>query len=134
MNTLFIQIQKWLGVNRLQDRKYYGGIVYFSINKIAMEYLLSQWPNLEREFRLTFCCEETAPQTILLNSPEIIRNTLVNFDLRFILWTTQHGENPGLLDERNLEQIQKGDYLFARKFDSRYSKQLTKSINQSIKL
>ncbi|MCE7527887.1 beta-1,6-N-acetylglucosaminyltransferase [Polynucleobacter sp. IMCC 30228] len=134
INTLFIQIQKWLGINRLQDRKYYGGIVYFSINKIAMEYLLSQWPKLEREFRFTFCCEETAPQTILLNSPEIIRNTLVNFDLRFILWTTQHGENPGLLDERNLEQIQAGDYLFARKFDSRYSKQLIKSINQSIEL
>jgi hypothetical protein len=130
INTLFIQIQKWIGIDRLQDRKYYGGIVYFSINKLAMEYLLSQWPNLENEFRLTFCCEETAPQTILLNAPDTIRNTLVNFDLRFILWTTQHGENPGLLDESNLKQIQEGNYLFARKFDSRYSRKLIKSINQ----
>ena len=130
INKIFIQIQKWIGVDRLQDRKYYGGIVYFSINKIAMEYLISQWSNLECEFRFTFCCEETVPQTILLNAPDTIRNTLINFDLRFILWATQYGENPGLLDESNLEQILQGNYLFARKFDSRYSKQLIESINQ----
>ena len=33
INTIFIQIQKWIRVDRLKARKYYGGIVYFSINK-----------------------------------------------------------------------------------------------------
>ena len=133
INTIFIQIQKWIRVDRLKARKYYGGIVYFSINKVAMTYLLSKWHIIEHEFRLTFCCEETAPQTILLNAPESIRKTLVNFDLRFILWATQYGENPGLLDESNLQQILESNYLFARKFDSRYSKSLIKKLDQLVR-
>jgi len=124
LNTAFKQIQKIIGVDRLKDRQYYGGIVYFSINRKAMNYLTEQWKVIEQEFRYAFCCEETVPQTILLNSPKELKETMVNFDLRYILWETQHGENPGLLDERNFPSLNKDEYLFARKFDSRYSSDL----------
>ena len=64
----------------------------------------------------------------MLNGPQDLRESLVNFDLRFILWATQHGENPGLLDLSNLDAILGSEYLFARKFDSRYAKDLLDAI------
>jgi hypothetical protein len=131
LNTTFKQIQKIIRVDRLKNRQYYGGIVYFSINRKAMDYLTAQWKLIEHEFRYAFCCEETVPQTILLNSPKELKETMVNFDLRYMLWETQHGENPGLLDERNFDEINKLEYLFARKFDSRYSTDLVKLLSKS---
>jgi hypothetical protein len=130
LNTSFKIIQKIFRVNRLKNRQYYGGIVYFSINKPAMTYLISQWNLIQNEFKYTFCCEETVPQTILLNSPENLKSTMVNFDLRYMLWDSQHGENPGILDERNFSDLSKGEYLFARKFDTRYSSGLIRSIEE----
>jgi hypothetical protein len=127
-NRSFKGIQKLLGVNRLKDRTYYGGIVYFSLHQDAMRYLLSEWVKIAPEFKYTFCCEETVPQTILLNGPQVLRDSLVNFDLRFILWVTQHGENPGLLDLSNLDSVLGGEHLFARKFDSRFAKSLIEAI------
>jgi hypothetical protein len=128
LNTAFKQIQKMIGIDRLKDRQYYGGIVYFSINRKAMNYLTEQWNIIEHEFRYAFCCEETVPQTILLNSPKELKNTMVNFDLRYMLWETQYGENPGLLDGRNFEALNQPQFLFARKFDSRYAKELIQRI------
>lgn len=130
LNSTFKLIQKLVGINRLKDRQYYGGIVYFSINRKAMEYLTEQWKLIEHEFRYVFCCEETVPQTILLNGPKELKESMVNFDLRFMLWETQHGENPGLLDERNFIGVNKPEYLFARKFDSRYSSSLLARLNK----
>lgn len=129
LNTTFKQIQKMIGIDRLKDRQYYGGIVYFSINRKAMQYLTEQWQKIQDEFRYTFCCEETVPQTILLNSPPELKETMVNFDLRYMLWETQYGENPGILDDRNFSALDKPEYLFARKFDSRYSGTLIQMIN-----
>lgn len=128
LNNSFKLIQKIIGINRLKDRTYYGGIVYFSINQEAMKYLEIQWRNIHQEFKYTFCCEETAPQTILLNSPSNIKDTMVNFDLRYMLWDFQNGENPGILDERNLTKIQRSEYMFARKFDSRFSSKLIQAL------
>ena len=121
-------IQKLLGINRLKERNYHGGIVYFSLHRNAMAYLLTEWQKISSEFKYTFCCEETVPQTILLNGSQELVNSLVNFDLRFILWATQHGENPGLLDLSNLDCVLEGEHLFARKFDSRYAKSLIEAI------
>ena len=128
LNRSFKGVQKILGVNRLKDRTYYGGIVYFSLHQQAMGYLLGEWKRIAHEFKYTFCCEETVPQTILLNGPQELVDTLVNFDLRFILWATQHGENPGLLDLSNLDAVLGGEHLFARKFDSRYALPLIAAI------
>jgi len=128
LNRSFKGVQKLLSVNRLKARTYYGGIVYFSLHQSAMRYLLKEWASIAPEFKYTFCCEETVPQTILLNGPQDLRDSLVNFDLRFILWATQHGENPGLLDLSNLDAILGSEYLFARKFDSRYALPLIKAI------
>jgi hypothetical protein len=128
LNRSLKGIQKLLGINRLKERIYYGGIVYFSLHQNAMRYLLSEWAKSSFEFKYTFCCEETVPQTFLLKGPQVLVDSLVNFDLRFILWATQHGENPGLLDLSNLDSVLGGEYLFARKFDSRYAKSLIEAI------
>jgi len=133
INSTFKLVQKLFGINRLKDRQYYGGIVYFSINRKAMVYLTKEWKVIEREFRYVFCCEETVPQTILLNSPPELRATMVNFDLRYMLWKTQHGENPGILDESNFSELNQPQFLFARKFDSRFSSGLLKKINAVLK-
>jgi hypothetical protein len=130
LNSSFKLVQKIFGVDRLQDRTYFSGIVYFSINQEAMQYLETQWQGIKKEFKYTFCCEETVPQTILLNSPSYIKDTMINFDLRYILWDFQNGENPGILDERNLSEVRKPEYLFARKFDSRFSSNLVQALKK----
>jgi len=131
LNTLFKKLQKIIGINRLKDRTYYGGIVYFSINRKAMDYLVDEWKLISNEFKYVFCCEETVPQTILLNGPKELRESMINFDLRYMLWETQHKENPGILDERNIELVSKEDFLFARKFDTRYSLKLIELLEKN---
>ena len=134
LNTIFKYAQKLIGINRLKDRTYWGGIVYFSINRNAMQYLVDHWKLIKNEFKFVFCCEETVPQTILLNSPTELRQTMINFDLRYMLWETQHNENPGILDERNFACLRKEEYLFARKFDSRYSSKLEDLLKREVEL
>ena len=132
LNTLFVTLQKIFRVNRLQDISYFGGIVYFSINKKAMQYLLTEWNRTKFLYKHTFCCEETVPQTILMNSPDELKNSLVNFDLRYMLWEYKHGDNPGYLDEDDFLAIRSENYFFARKFDSQISKKLIENLAKDI--
>ena len=129
-NSIFIKTQKFLRINRLKNRIYYSGSTYFSVNKEAVAYLLSEYKKIKKEFRYTYCCEETVAQTILLNGPKEIKVAIVNEDLRYILWAGyKHGEIPGILDEEDFLPIQNGNFLFARKFDSVISQKLVQKMN-----
>jgi hypothetical protein len=79
-------------------------------------------------YKHSHCAEEFVLHTILLNSQygKTYRNQIIANHLRFMDWEIGHGESPAILDEVHLPQIRQGQtneypYLFARKFDSRYS-------------
>jgi hypothetical protein len=72
----------------------------------------------------TFCAEEIVPQSVLCNSSLMDDGLVLNFNLRYLNWNSKHGEVPAILDADDYQSILQGKYLFARKFDSRYSNEL----------
>jgi hypothetical protein len=126
-NQYFVSIQKLLRVSRIvKDQNYFGGSGYWSIHKDAAKHIIDELKISSNQWRYTFCPEECVYQTILLNSE--LKPTIVNDNLRFVLWGKQNGEEPGILDDRNLYAIQNSKKLIARKFDSRVSAELLKAL------
>ena len=122
-----VSIQKMFKLSRLEkDKNYFGGSGYWSIHKDAAAYILDELKTDSKRWRYTFCPEECAYQTILLNSR--LKDTIVNNNLRYVVWHEKHKELPGILDETDFEKIKATNYLFARKFDSKISNQLLKSL------
>lgn len=139
LNKHFVQLQKIFRVNRLKailkNTRPFGGLSYWSINEEAMKLILNDKLVLKRMFKHTFCSEEIIPHTILRNIPSL-NNSIVNNSLRFVLWEESHGETPGILDESHLAEILNKDHqnpiLFARKFDSKISKDLMNHLSKEI--
>jgi hypothetical protein len=82
------------------------------------------------------CAEEFVPHSIILNSEygQNHRKQFICNHLRFISWDVANGESPGILDMSHLDAIAAGQkneypYLFARKFDSRFSLALAKQLS-----
>jgi hypothetical protein len=128
LNKHFIHLQKFLRINRLKSNVYYGGSSYFSLSKEACIFLLEGFLSRKNEFKNTFCPEEIAFHTILLNAPKVINRNLVNSNLRYVLWEEKNGEIPGILDDVDLDIIKDKRYFFARKFDSTISKSLIQNL------
>jgi hypothetical protein len=128
LNKHFIHLQKFLKINRLNNIVYYGGSTYFSLSKEACLFLFEEFQLRKEEFKYSFCPEEIAPQTILLNAPATIKLNITNNNLRYVLWAEKNGEIPGILDDEDLSQIKNNGYFFARKFDSTISKNLIKHL------
>jgi hypothetical protein len=118
LNGPFVRLQRMLGVDRLDPgTRYFGGSTYYSINQTAMQYLLGEYLKQSKRYRHTLCSEEIAPHTILCNGLAGIRDSLVNDNLRFVLWRPKHGETPGILDLEDRAEIAASESYFARKFD-----------------
>lgn len=130
LNKHFIHLQKLLLVNRLKNTDYFGGSGYFSISKEAGKYLLAKFLIQRNQYKNTFCPEEVAPQTILLNSPLNIKKNIVNDNLRYVLWEDKYGEIPGILDEKDLGLLLEKKYFFARKIHSKYSQNLLEKLEK----
>jgi hypothetical protein len=118
-------------VSRLKNNVYYGGSTYFSLSKEACIFFLEGFLSRKNEFKNTFCPEEIAFHSILLNSPKAIKRNLINSNLRYVLWEEKNGEIPGILDDADLDKIKDNQYFFARKFDSTISKRLIQNLIQS---
>ena len=71
-------------------------------------------------------------QTILCNSLKF-RQRIVKNHHRYIKWQKQHDSYPAILDMSDFDNIINGDYIFARKFDTKYSKKLISNLNNKYK-
>ena len=132
----FSKIQKLLGIKRRLSNNFpdqYGGSTYWSLNREALEYTFSFMrnnPDYLKRFKYTFCAEEIFFQTILLNSP--LKETIINNNLRFIVWENRNGNFPANLDNTDYNNIKKSEALFARKFEYPASTRLLAIIKQDI--
>jgi hypothetical protein len=126
--------QKLLPIRRqLPDLPLYGGSSYWSLTRICVAYLLDyldEDPRLMRRFEYTLTPEEILPHTVLMNSS--FASTIVNDDLRYILWERRHGSRPAILDESDFDDIVASSALFARKFDRGRSAALLRRIDNEI--
>lgn len=122
-NQYFVSIQKFFKVSRLvKDTSYFGGSGYWSLYKDAAKCILDELTKSSKQWQHTFCPEECVYQTILLNSN--LKNTIINNNLRYVVWNKKHNEIPGILDEYDYDAIRLCNAIFARKFDNVISKKL----------
>lgn len=135
-NRLIRYLQK---LSKLDRRKFYpfgpsqfwGGLGYWSLYKDALHAIIDHPVLNSNIYRHSHCAEEFIPHTLLLNSTygKTNHSKIISNHLRFMDWEICHGESPGILDTQHLEKIYEGKnndypYLFARKFDSRFSMDL----------
>jgi hypothetical protein len=122
LNLLFILIQKLLFVNRLFFKKYYGGIAYFSFSLETANYLIKNYKKIKHKFNNTLIADEIISQTIILNAHKSLKKNIKNKTLIYQNWTKKNDEVPAILDLKDFKKIKnKKRYIFARKFDSKFS-------------
>ena len=119
-SLIFILIQKIFCINRLNFKNYYGGVGYFSLSVNAANYLINVFKKIKDNFNNSFIAEEIISQTILKNSPNNIRRSIVNRSLIYQNWKYKNIEYPGILSLKDLKFLKKKKFFFARKFDSNY--------------
>lgn len=116
--------QKKLGIKRQKIGafgvdKIYKGMVYVSLHKSAVLYVLN-YMKTHKGFMcsLKTCLipEEFCFQTLLVNSP--LRESLVNDNLRYMDWQFRVGISPCVLNETDYEAIQQSGKLIMRKVSS----------------
>jgi len=118
---------------RLPHLQLYGGSAYWSLTRECVAYLLGyldENPRLMRRFEHTFAPEEILPQTVLMNSS--FASTIVNENLRYIVWERRHGSRPAILDGSDFDGIVASSALFARKFERQHSGELLHRIDAEI--
>ena len=128
--------QKLLKVDRrksypIKPDQFWGGLGYWSLHKDALHAIVEHPLISSNAYKHSHCAEEFIPHTLLLNSRygKVNQAKIISNHLRYMDWETCHGESPGILDISHLGIIQAGNnneypYLFARKFDSRFSQEL----------
>ena len=52
-----------------------------------------------------------------------MKDKVVQNNHRYIIWKAKHNSRPAILDSQDIEPVQKGDYHFARKIDSKFSRE-----------
>ena len=121
LNHIFIFLQKIFFVNRLIFDKNFGGQAYVSLSLTAAKYLKKEYNKVKKNYKNTLMADETITQTILSNADNKLKNNLINRCLVYHNWSKKFGENPGILDIKDLKKIinSKKKFIFARKFYSK---------------
>jgi len=111
----------------------YFGTNWFQLKPQAARYLLTftqKNPNYIQFARTTFVPEEYFFQTILVNSPDAIRQTLYNHRMTYMQWDRPPGSYSIPLSVSDIPAMVKSDKFFARKFDERYDRDVFDQLDQ----
>jgi hypothetical protein len=112
------------------DMSLFGGSSYWCITRQCAEYIhafVAEHPDYARFFKYVDVPDELFFQTILINSP--LRDTIVNDDLRHIVWRDPSAGSPAVLTEVDFAGLASSSKLFARKFDTRVDKRVLDRID-----
>ncbi len=109
----------------------YGGTIYCSLPRFAVEYILKAdlTQDLISRLKYSLSGEEVFLQTILLNSP--YREQIINNNLRYIDWTSTP-KPPKTLTSDDFAKIMGANALFCRKVDPIASKDLLALLDKEI--
>jgi hypothetical protein len=119
-------------------RKPFGGQMYWSLPRDAVEYVLqttAREPRLVRFFQHTFIPDEMFFQTILLNSPHRERVRTLSapdcYGLHFIDWRP-NSERPETIETSTLPRLRATPAFFARKFDETVDEAVLDAIDHEL--
>lgn len=111
----------------------YGNSQWFSICRKAVSDLLDytrSHPALYRRMWMTFAPEESYISTVLVNLNQ--GRDIVPCNYRYIRWKYENGSTPANLCMKHFHFLLERKYLFARKFESPYCKELAETIDKYI--
>ena len=144
---------RWILPERrfLQRLTPYRGSQWFSLNRETVEYILNFLKTREgfkykNFFKYVWGSDEIFFQTLVLNSEYATQCRYYARDilhsirfmknenkayLHYIDWSKRR-ENPAILDMRDLQKLRESEFLFARKFSEKLSKELLDFIDREI--
>ena len=125
-----LKIQDILHVDRGNELTFRTGHNWVSLTGDAVKYLLDQEDFINRRFAHTTCGDEMYKHSILISNPEI-RERIFDLEdgihscMRFIDFNRASAEQkrrgePYTWQDGDTEELLKSEYLFARKFSSKY--------------
>jgi hypothetical protein len=137
MRNLLLHIQQRLGYSRKLPKDFpalFGGSMSWSLSRELLTYVVAELdrkPKFLQRFAHTFCPDEIAMQTVIMNSPFASR--VENNNLRYIDWTRQRTAHPYILDLANLRPMLDSGMLLARKIDRPMSNELIERLRDVIR-
>lgn len=135
--NFLLHVQQRLGLERRIPADFpplYGGSMSWSLTRELMLHVLAELdraPAFLRRFKFTYCPDEIALQTLIMNSPFATR--VENNNLRYIDWTRKKNAQPYVLDLDNWDAMTGSGMLFARKIDRPFSDELIERLRDHIR-
>lgn len=132
IQNITVKLQKVLGIRRKRIGEFehiYKGLFYVSMPKKAAKHVVDYCEsNIKFLKDLSRCQlpEEIFFQTLFMNSEWVVN--VADTNLRYMNWKRGDGSSPVYLDMQDYDAIVCGDYVFARKFDGKISKQLKEAL------
>ncbi|GAB4048915.1 beta-1,6-N-acetylglucosaminyltransferase [Spirosoma litoris] len=117
--------------------KLYFGTNWFQLKPAAARYVVEfakSNPSYVNFSRTTMLPDEYFFQSILLNAPETIRNTIYNHRMTFMQWDRPPGSYVKPLSVSEIPSMLSSGKFFARKFDETYDAEVIDKIDQQLQL
>lgn len=111
----------------------YFGTNWFQVKPVTARYLVEfarSNPSYVKFARTTFVPDEFFFQTILLNAPETIRNTIYNYRMTFMQWDRPEGSYTNPISVSELPDMLNSGKFFARKFDETVDSEVLDRLDQ----
>lgn len=111
----------------------FGGSSYWCLSKEIITYIhkfTRQHPKFVKFFKYVDVPDEIFFQTLVMNSP--YASSIVNDDLRYILWKDWDAGSPSILVKEDLVGLASSSKFFARKFDENVDAEILNLIDQKI--
>ena len=111
----------------------YFGTNWFQVKPTTARYLVEfarSNPAYVKFARTTFVPDEFFFQTILLNAPDRIRNTIYNHRMTFMQWDRPEGSYTKPISVRELPNMLNSGKFFARKFDETVDNEVLDRLDQ----
>ncbi|MBQ8500937.1 MAG: glycosyl transferase [Bacteroides sp.] len=115
IRNIVLAIQKVVGYKRKSDFDFKKGSQWVSITNEFCSYLIDKKKSILKVLQFTLCPDEIFVQTILWNSPFKKHIYSEKDNMRKIDWMRG---NPYVWHNKDWEELQKTEELFARKFSS----------------
>lgn len=134
--NFLLHVQQRLGLERRIPADFpplYGGSMSWSLSRQLLMHVLAELdrkPGFLRRFALTYCPDEIALQTLIMNSP--FADRVENNNLRYIDWSRKKNAQPYVLDLDNWDAMRASGMLFARKIDRPWSDGLIERLRKHI--
>lgn len=135
--NFLLHVQQRMGFSRKIPARFpplFGGSMSWSLTRELLTHVVNELdrnPGFLRRFAFTFCPDEIALQTLIMNSP--FAEHVVNDNLRYIDWSRKKNAEPYVLDLANWDALMASKALFARKIDRPLSNGLIDRLRDHIR-